>query len=39
MTAAIVSGTLITALIIACVVLIERERRLKKDVRNLTGAD
>ena len=36
MTAAIVSGTLIAALIIACVVLIERQRRLKKDVRNLT---
>ena len=36
MTAAIVSGTFIAALIIACVVLIERQRRLKKDVRNLT---
>ena len=36
MTAAVVSGTLIAALIIACAVLIERQRRLKKDVRNLT---
>lgn len=35
MTAAVVSGTLIAALIIACVVLIERQRRLKKTLEIL----